>query len=65
MHIDLDAPVKSAGLSAGDIPGLIKRHGRNVLTPPPETPLWLQFVKGASQLERGYHLSQQKCCKPC
>ena len=44
--INLEQPGKSAGLSQAEIPSLIEKHGRNVLTPPPETPLWIQFFKG-------------------
>lgn len=47
-HIDVDEPVRSRGLEEGDIPRLQQQHGRNVLTPPKETPPWLVFLKGAS-----------------
>ena len=44
--IDLAEPQRSRGLASAQLPALVARHGRNVLTPPKETPAWLQFLWG-------------------
>ena len=40
----MDAPQKSAGLTAADAEARLAVYGKNVLTPPKQRPLWLQFL---------------------
>ena len=43
-RLDVDAPQKSAGLTAADAEARLAVYGKNVLTPPKQRPLWLQFL---------------------
>jgi hypothetical protein len=43
-RVDVDAPLKSAGLTAADAEARLAVYGKNVLTPPKQRPLWLQFL---------------------
>ena len=44
MRLDVEAPAKSAGLTAADAEARLAVFGQNVLTPPKTRPLWLQFL---------------------
>ena len=46
VALDLAHPAASQGLASAAVPALVAKHGRNVLTPPVETPWWVQYLRG-------------------
>lgn len=44
-RVNVDDPSKSLGLTSKEAAEKLVKHGKNVITPPPETPLIVQFLR--------------------
>lgn len=60
VALDCETPQKSAGLTAADAEARLAVWGRNVLTPPKQRPLWLQFLLKARPTRGAAQASKQR-----